>query len=32
MVVVALAGMVPFMSFVAERNVTHEIHNWLATP
>jgi integral membrane protein len=32
MVLVALAGMVPFMSFVAERNVTHEVHSWLATP
>jgi len=32
MVLVALAGTIPFMSFVAERNVTHEVRGQLATP
>ncbi|MGH3823674.1 MAG: DUF3817 domain-containing protein [Pseudonocardiaceae bacterium] len=32
MVLVALAGTIPLMSFVAERNVTHEIRGLLATP
>jgi hypothetical protein len=32
MVLVALAGTIPFMSFVAERNVTREARGQLATP
>ena len=32
MVLVALAGMVPMMSFVAERSVTREVRRRLATP
>jgi integral membrane protein len=32
MVLVALAGMIPLMSFVAERSVTHEVRSRLTTP
>jgi integral membrane protein len=32
MVLVALAGTIPFMSFVAERNVTRQVRGQLATP
>jgi integral membrane protein len=32
MVLIALAGTIPLMSFVAERSVTHEVRGQLAAP